>query len=57
MRTKDFKQFEDLGNMLHPDNKDVTIFPEKIGNLYYALHRPSTSGMANPISGLLLHRI
>lgn len=48
MRTKDFKQFEDLGNMLHPDNKDVTIFPEKIGNLYYALHRPSTSEYGKP---------
>lgn len=46
--TKDFKTFDDLGNIFHPDNKDVTIFPIKIGDKYYAFHRPSTSEYAKP---------
>lgn len=47
-RTRDFETFQDLGNIFHPDNKDVAIFPEKIGGLYYALHRPSTSEYGKP---------
>lgn len=46
--TKDFKTYTDMGNVFHPDNKDVTIFPEKINGLYYALHRPSTSEYGQP---------
>ena len=46
--TDDFKQYTKLGNVFHPDNKDVTIFPEKINGLYYALHRPSISHFATP---------
>lgn len=46
--TEDFSAFKDMGNIFHPDNKDVTIFPEKIGGLYYALHRPSTSEYGRP---------
>ncbi len=48
LSTKDFKTFEDLGNIFHPDNKDITVFPEKVGNLYYAFHRPSTSEYGAP---------
>lgn len=40
--TEDFITFKKAGNIFHPDNKDVAIFPEKIGDFYYALHRPST---------------
>ncbi len=46
--TKDFRGFNDLGNIFHPDNKDITIFPKKIKGLYYALHRPSTSEYGKP---------
>lgn len=46
--TKDFNSFDDLGNIFHPDNKDITIFPQKINGLYYALHRPSTSEYSRP---------
>lgn len=46
--TKDFVSYTDEGNILHSDNKDVTIFPEKIGGKYYALHRPSTSVFGKP---------
>jgi len=40
-RTKDFQTFEKLGVMFGPDNKDIAIFPEKIGGRYYTLHRPA----------------
>ena len=38
--TKDFKQFARHGIIFPPENKDVVLFPEKIGGQYYALHRP-----------------
>lgn len=47
-RTKDFRSYERLGIILHPDNKDVAIFPEKIGGKYYLLHRPSISEFGTP---------
>ncbi|RKY25601.1 MAG: glycosidase [Planctomycetota bacterium] len=40
--TKDFKSFERHGAIFCPDNKDVVIFPERIGGKYYALHRPNS---------------
>lgn len=40
-RTKDFQNFEKLGVMFGPDNKDIALFPEKIGGRYYTLHRPA----------------
>jgi predicted GH43/DUF377 family glycosyl hydrolase len=39
--TRDFRTFERHGVIFPPENKDVVIFPEKIGNCYFALHRPS----------------
>lgn len=42
--TKDFRTIERLGFIFHPENKDVAIFPEKVGGLYHALHRPNNSG-------------
>jgi predicted GH43/DUF377 family glycosyl hydrolase len=38
--TKDFTTFERHGVIFCPDNKDVVLFPEKVGDKYYALHRP-----------------
>lgn len=48
--TRDFKVFERHGIIFPPDNRDVTIFPEKIGGQYVALHRPmpSGNGLAKP---------
>jgi len=40
--TKDFTTFERHGVIFLPDNKDVEIFPEKIGGKYYALTRPDS---------------
>jgi beta-1,2-mannobiose phosphorylase / 1,2-beta-oligomannan phosphorylase len=46
--TTDFQAFNREGNIFHPDNKDVVIFPKKIGDKYYALHRPSCSHYGKP---------
>ena len=40
--TKDWKQFERRGMIFPPHNKDCAFFDEKIGDKYYALHRPSS---------------
>ena len=39
--TRDFKSFQRHGIIFPPENKDVMFFPEKIGELYHALHRPN----------------
>jgi len=42
-RTRDWKNFERLGVIFTPDNKDVCIFPRKINGKYYALCRPASA--------------
>jgi beta-1,2-mannobiose phosphorylase / 1,2-beta-oligomannan phosphorylase len=42
MKTRDWKNFDRLGMIFPPHNKDCTFFNEKIGDKYYALHRPSS---------------
>ncbi|UCB47543.1 MAG: glycoside hydrolase family 130 protein [Spirochaetota bacterium] len=42
--TDDFQHLERKGIIFHPENKDVAIFPEKVGGKYIALHRPNNSG-------------
>lgn len=46
--TKDFRTFERHGVIFPPPNRDVTIFPEKIGGRYVALHRPMPEGLGKP---------
>jgi predicted GH43/DUF377 family glycosyl hydrolase len=41
--TRDFRSFQRHGVIFHPDNKDVVLFPMRIGDRYYALHRPHSS--------------
>jgi len=58
--TSDFRAIDRLGIIFHPENKDVAIFPEKIGGVYHALHRPNNSGFGKPsiwyaVSPDLLH--
>jgi predicted GH43/DUF377 family glycosyl hydrolase len=43
--TKDFRTFERHGIIFPPNNRDVTIFPEKIGGRFHALHRPMPAGI------------
>jgi predicted GH43/DUF377 family glycosyl hydrolase len=46
--TRDFITCEDHGLIFSPEDKDAVIFPEKIGDRYYALHRPSPKSVGNP---------
>jgi predicted GH43/DUF377 family glycosyl hydrolase len=46
--TRDFKTFDRHGVIFPPPNRDVTIFPEKIGGRYVALHRPMPEGLGHP---------
>jgi predicted GH43/DUF377 family glycosyl hydrolase len=47
--TTDFKTFERLGVIFPPYQKDVCIFPEKVGGMYVCRHRPFRSEF-NPAS-------
>lgn len=46
--TRDFRTFERHGIIFPPPNRDVTIFPERIGGRYAALHRPMVAGLGEP---------
>ncbi len=39
--TDDFREFRRLGIIFAPENRDVTIFPERIDGRYICYHRPS----------------
>jgi predicted GH43/DUF377 family glycosyl hydrolase len=41
-QTQDFQSYERLAVMTVPDNKDVVLFPEKVGGRYAKLDRPMT---------------
>ncbi len=41
MQTKNWQDFDRVGMILPPHNKDCALFEEKIDNKYYCLHRPS----------------
>ena len=43
--TRDFRSFERHGLIFSPPNRDVAIFPQKIGGQYVALHRPMPEGL------------
>jgi predicted GH43/DUF377 family glycosyl hydrolase len=39
--TSDFRTFDRHGVIFCPENKDVVLFPERVGGAYAALHRPN----------------
>lgn len=43
--TRDFRTFERHGIIFPPNNRDVTLFPERIEGRYLALHRPMPAGL------------
>ncbi|WP_304459324.1 glycoside hydrolase family 130 protein [Alicyclobacillus sendaiensis] len=45
--TRDFRGVQRLGLILPPENKDVVLFPERIGGRYYLLHRPAPKSMGD----------
>lgn len=48
LSTTDFLHFERHGLIFLPENKDVAIFPEKIGGKYLAFSRPTPGGIGRP---------
>ena len=46
--TRDFRTFTRHGIIFSPPNRDVTIFPERIGGRFAALHRPMPEGLGEP---------
>jgi len=46
--TRDFHSYQHHGVIFCSENRDVTIFPEKIDGLYWALHRPVPAGIGVP---------
>lgn len=46
--SRDLAQWGRRGVAFAPPNRDVTVFPEKIGGLYVALHRPMPEGIGHP---------
>lgn len=48
METYDWKSFHRLGLIFPPQNKDVCIFPRRIGGKYVALHRPDAGDFSRP---------
>lgn len=46
--TDDFRSAEKLGLMFSPDNRDVCLFPEKVGGYYWTLHRPAPAHFGRP---------
>lgn len=48
VKTRDFVTYERLGVIFPPENKDVSLFPEKINGLYHAYHRPVPKSIGTP---------
>lgn len=46
--SRDLERFERHGIIFSPPNRDVTIFPERIGGRYWALHRPMPEDIGRP---------
>lgn len=46
--TEDFRKYKRHGIIFAPENKDVTIFPEKINGRYMAFNRPVPGKIGNP---------
>lgn len=47
--TRDFKQFNKLGMIMYPDDKDASLFPKRFGGRWALLHRPSLVGVGSHI--------
>lgn len=45
--TRDFRSYERHGIVFPPNNRDVTIFPDRIDGRYVALHRPMPAGLGD----------
>jgi predicted GH43/DUF377 family glycosyl hydrolase len=50
--TRNWSDFDHVGMIFPPHNKDCAIFEEKIGGKYYALHRPSSPELTLSIGAI-----
>lgn len=48
LRSPDLRTFERRGIVFPPPNRDVAIFPERIGGRAFAFHRPMPHGLGRP---------
>ena len=48
LSTRDFTTFVRHGVIFAPENKDVTIFPQKVGGMYLAFNRPVPKAFGAP---------
>ena len=48
LRSTDLRTWERRGIIFAPPNRDVAIFPERIGGRVVAFHRPMTQGLGRP---------
>ncbi|WP_218017989.1 glycoside hydrolase family 130 protein [Sphingomonas azotifigens] len=46
--TDDFTAVERLGILFAPDNRDVCLFPRRVGGRYWCLHRPAPLHLGTP---------
>lgn len=40
--TQNFKNYKRLGTIMHPENKDAALFPERMEGCYWLIHRPNS---------------
>ncbi len=45
--TRDFKEFQRMGPLVPPEDKDASLFPRKIKGKYHLIHRPIIRGEAH----------
>jgi predicted GH43/DUF377 family glycosyl hydrolase len=45
--TKDFREFERLGMVMQPDDKDAALLPRRINGRFALIHRPATDSIAD----------
>ena len=55
MSTRDFVSFERHGIIFPPENKDVLLFPERVGGAYVAMYRPVPLMQLRPPEMWLAH--
>lgn len=46
-KTRDFHDFQRVGRLMPPEDKDASLFPRRIGGRYVLIHRPIVGGEAH----------
>lgn len=48
IKTTDFVNYDEVGIIFPPENKDVCVIPKKVNNKYYCFHRPVPKSFGEP---------